>query len=96
MGSIFRLGHTYVFHRVHGGIRLCTPQKEITMEACITGQTLCWRCRRATNAPGMGCSWSRRAVCGHYEKRSRNAYYKHGKRTGMKHCPGCAAEMEGE
>lgn len=30
------------------------------MEACITGQTLCWRCRRATNAPGMGCSWSRR------------------------------------
>lgn len=31
------------------------------MEACITGQTLCWRCRRATNAPGMGCSWSRRA-----------------------------------
>lgn len=29
------------------------------MEACITGQTLCWRCRRATNAPGMGCSWSR-------------------------------------
>lgn len=31
------------------------------MEACTTGQTLCWRCRRATNAPGMGCSWSRRA-----------------------------------
>lgn len=31
------------------------------MEVCITGQTLCWRCRRATNAPGMGCSWSRRA-----------------------------------
>lgn len=30
------------------------------MEACITGQTLCWRCQRATNAPGMGCSWSRR------------------------------------
>ena len=25
------------------------------------GQTLCWRCQRATNAPGMGCSWSRRA-----------------------------------
>ena len=23
------------------------------------GQTLCWRCQRATNAPGMGCSWSR-------------------------------------
>lgn len=36
------------------------------------------------------------AVCGRYEKRSRNAYYKHGERTGMKHCPGCAAEMEGE
>lgn len=61
MGSIFQLGDTDVFHRVHGGIRLRTPQKEIDMEACITGQTLCWRCRRATNAPGMGCSWSRHA-----------------------------------
>lgn len=22
-------------------------------------QTLCWTCRRATNKPGLGCSWSR-------------------------------------
>lgn len=36
------------------------------------------------------------AHCGHYEKRSRNAYYKHGMKTGMRYCPGCAAEMEGE
>lgn len=61
MGSIFQLGDTDVFYRVHGGIRLRTPQKVIDMEACTTGQTLCWRCRRATNAPGMGCSWSRHA-----------------------------------
>ena len=61
MGSIFQLGDTDVFHRVRGGIRLRAPQKEIDMEACTTGQTLCWRCQRATNAPGRGCSWSRRA-----------------------------------
>ena len=36
------------------------------------------------------------AVCGRYEKRSRNAYYKHGNKTGLHYCPGCAAEMEGE
>ena len=29
------------------------------MQGKGTGQTLCWRCQRATNAPGMGCSWSR-------------------------------------
>lgn len=30
------------------------------MEARTERYTLCWRCRRATNAPGLGCSWSRR------------------------------------
>ena len=28
MGSIFQLGDTDVFHRVHGGIRLRAPQAE--------------------------------------------------------------------
>lgn len=51
----------------------------------MIGQTLCWRCRRATNAPGMGCDWSRHTdpepIEG-WEAREtslKGSYYYHGK-----------------